>query len=127
MDRTWKSIGTDSLKNGGWVCYMAEYADERDIMSDVVRPQWGKTGRYEIYVMKPGKHNSSDASIQIAVDSKAGNWIAHLIRKGIMSSYQELAQYLENFCKKVGTYRKGYNIVEWYGELTYELSQQMGG
>lgn len=118
-DRKWVHVEhQDKLQDGTWLAYCKELEDTRDIMSDCVRPSWGRTGRYEVEVMKSDANNTTDYSIKITTDKKAGNWLSVTIRRHFYS-YQALEDWLVTFCKALGTYRTGNGPI--YGEITEEL------
>lgn len=120
MDNKWVAAYVGNTKRGesqhvftdGWVQYMRELEDTRDIMSDLVRPSWGSTGRFEILLIPQGRRHSSDADFRCECDKAWANRIVLNIQKGHIQSLKQLKEALRAEGKKQGTYAECYGIVK---------------
>lgn len=120
MSMTERWSGTNiqhQFEDGSWVNFMRGTYDDRDIMSDCVRPQWNGSGEYLVELIPAGYHNNSDADFVATVNKEWANKIYYNLSHGIIKTMNDFKAALRNEGRKSGTYKKRYNIIKESVEL----------
>lgn len=92
-----------SFGDGSWVCFYKEVEDTRDMMSDLVKPSWDKTGNYEVLLIPSDKIHSSDWDFKVQVNTSWANKIWYNLHQNNFKTMKEFKSAL----RKIGTnYRK---------------------
>lgn len=100
------------LSDDSWVLFEQGQYDARDMMSDVIRPQWNRTDEYCIRIVPSDKHNSSDADFAAYVNKDWANKIWYNLSKNKYNNSEILKDAFRYEGKKVGTYETCNNIVK---------------
>ena len=92
------------LQDGSWVNYMKGLYDDRDLMSDCVRPSWSCSGEYRIEIMPATARHNSDAVFVVITNKEWGNKIAYNINADMFKCLEDLIEALR---KLGGVFRSG--------------------
>lgn len=92
--------------DGSWVNFMKGLYDERDIMSDVTRPQYCRTGEYRIELVSKDCIHNSDVDFIVTVDTAWANKVFYnLTTLKAFSTMDKLKRAFQLEGLKRGTYK----------------------
>lgn len=100
------------FEDGSWVNFMRGTYDDRDIMSDCVRPQWNGSGEYLVELIPKEYHNNSDADFVAKVNKEWANKIYYNLTHKVFKTMKDFKAALRSEGHKAGTYEKCYNIIK---------------
>ena len=115
MSRTerWVSANVDFiLSDSTWIHFQQGQYDSRDMMSDVVRPQWNRSGEYRICIIPSDKTNNSDADFVAYVDTDWANKIYYNLKNDRYNGIESLKDAFRYEGKKMGTYETCNNMIK---------------
>lgn len=90
--------------DGSWVCFMKGIYDDRDIMSDCVKPSWSSSGEFLVELIPSGYRHNSDADFKAYVNKDWANTIFYNLTHGRFNTMRDLKEALRLEGKKVDKY-----------------------